>query len=97
MHLRELQDQIARTYIDRDRRRGLERTFMWFVEEVGELARELKSDERDQAALRHELSDCLAWLMSVANLAEVDIEAAAGRFADGCPKCGASPCRCPVR
>jgi len=95
--LRELQEQIRRTYFDRDAARGLERTFLWFVEEVGELARLLKTDRRDLYALQVEFSDVLAWLLSVANLAGVDIEEAAQRYVSGCPKCGASPCQCPMR
>ncbi len=97
MTLSELQEQIRRTYFERDAKRGLERTFLWFVEEVGELARLLKSDARDTQALQVEFSDVLAWLLSVANLAGVDIEAAAQRYANGCPKCHASPCQCPMR
>jgi NTP pyrophosphatase (non-canonical NTP hydrolase) len=95
--LRQLQEQIRRAYFERDAERGLERTFLWFVEEVGELARLLKSDRKDAEALRTEFSDVLAWLLSVANLAGVDIQEAAQRYADGCPKCHASPCRCPMR
>jgi NTP pyrophosphatase (non-canonical NTP hydrolase) len=95
--LRDLQEQIRRTYFERDSQRGLERTFLWFVEEVGELARLLKTDQRDEEALHVEFSDVLAWLLSVANLAGVDIEAAVQRYANGCPKCHNSPCRCPMR
>lgn len=95
--LKDLQEQIRRTYFERDSQRGLERTFLWFVEEVGELARLLKTDQRDAEALHVEFSDVLAWLLSVANLAGVDIEAAAQRYAKGCPKCHSSPCQCPMR
>ncbi len=95
--LNELQEQIRSTYFERDRQRGLERTFLWFVEEVGELAGLLKADEHDEGALRVEFSDVLAWLLSVANLAGVDLEEAARRYAHGCPKCDTSPCQCPVR
>ncbi len=97
MTLRELQEQIRRTYFERDSQRGLERTFLWFVEEVGELAHLLKTDCRDEKALHVEFSDVLAWLLSVANLAGVDIETAAQRYANGCPKCHKSPCQCPMR
>lgn len=97
MTLRELQDKIHRTYYERDSQRGLERTFMWFIEEVGELARLLKSDQRNLKALQVEFSDVLAWLLSVANLAGIDIEEAASRYSDGCPKCHESPCQCPFR
>lgn len=97
MTLHELQEQIRRTYFERDSQRGLERTFLWFVEEVGELARLLKTDCRDEEELQIEFSDVLAWLLSVANLAGVDIEIAVQRYANGCPKCKKSPCQCPMR
>ncbi len=36
----------------------------------------------------------LAWLASLAVQSGVDLDAAAARYAAGCPRCGASPCRC---
>ncbi|MGH2452725.1 MAG: MazG nucleotide pyrophosphohydrolase domain-containing protein [bacterium] len=92
MDFAEFQQQIEATYGPRDRRRGLEGTFRRLVEEVGELARALR--RRDPRALEHEIGDVLAWTVSVAALAGADAARAAGRYAAGCPKCGASPCRC---
>ena len=83
---------MARTYLERDRARGSDATFRWLVEEVGELARTLRHDDPD--ARRHEFGDVLAWLASLANLTGVDLEEAAARYADGCPKCGGIPCSC---
>jgi len=93
MHLAELQARIEATFGERDRARGVDGTFRWWVEEVGEVAKALRGGDR--AALEHELGDALAWLASVANVAGVDLEAAAGRYAAGCPRCRASPCACP--
>lgn len=93
MHLAELQAEIEATFGSRDRARGVDGTFRWFVEEVGEVAKALRG--RDPGELRHELGDALAWLVSVANVAGVDLEGAAARFADGCPRCRARPCACP--
>lgn len=95
MDLGEFQRTIGQTYLERDRRRGTDGTFRWLVEEVGELARSLRSD--DPAALRHELGDVIAWTASVANLVGVDLQDAVARYATGCPRCGAIPCRCPMR
>jgi NTP pyrophosphatase (non-canonical NTP hydrolase) len=100
VELSEFQRTIARTYLDRDRARGVDGTFRWLVEEVGELARAIRhagDDANPDAAaqLSLETSDVLAWLASVATLTGVDLEAAAARYAKGCPKCGASPCACP--
>jgi NTP pyrophosphatase (non-canonical NTP hydrolase) len=93
MRIAEFQEVMRRTYLERDAGRGADVTFRWMVEEIGELARALRTGDR--ANLVHEFSDVLAWLTSMANLAGVDLEAAAARYADGCPKCGAVPCRCP--
>lgn len=92
MEIRDLQQTLRRTYHQRDAKRGRDATFRWLTEEVGELARALRRGQRDE--LEHEFSDVLAWLASLANLAGVDLEEAAARYADGCPKCGASPCVC---
>ncbi|HXX40138.1 MAG TPA: MazG nucleotide pyrophosphohydrolase domain-containing protein, partial [bacterium] len=76
----------------RDRARGLDGTFRRLVEEVGEVAKSLRSADKD--ALAQELSDVLAWTLSVAVLCGVDLAQAASRYARGCPRCGESPCRC---
>ncbi len=93
LSLAELQARIEATFGERDRTRGVDGTFRWWVEEVGEVAKALR--RRDPGELEHELGDALAWLTSVANLVGVDLERAAERFADGCPRCGRSPCDCP--
>ena len=95
MRLAEFQETIRRTYVERDRTRGLDGTFRWLVEEIGELARSIRSG--DAANRAHEVGDVLAWLASVANLLEVDLEEAASRYASGCPRCGDVPCSCPMR
>ncbi len=94
MEIAELQETLRRTYELRDAERGRDATFRWMTEEVGELARALRHQDPDQLAL--EFSDVLAWLASLANLTGVDLEAAMARYADGCPKCGGSPCACDV-
>jgi NTP pyrophosphatase (non-canonical NTP hydrolase) len=94
VELAELQRRIEVLYGARDRARGVDGTFRWWVEEVGEVAKALRAG--DPAALEHELGDALAWLASVANLVGVDLAEAVGRYAGGCPRCGATPCACPV-
>ncbi|MGC9011363.1 MazG nucleotide pyrophosphohydrolase domain-containing protein [Thermogladius sp.] len=74
MELREAQELIRRIYYERDHARGLYATFTWFVEEVGELARALL--EMNQENLREEIADVFAWLLSVANLLNIDLEEA---------------------
>jgi len=86
------QRHIERLYGERDRARGLGGTYMWFVEEVGELARALRAG--DPRALEEEVADVLAWLSTLASLAGVELEQAARRYAGGCPRCGTVPCTC---
>jgi NTP pyrophosphatase (non-canonical NTP hydrolase) len=92
MEIVELQETLRRTYFERDTTRGPDATFRRMAEEVGELARALRHGDPEQLSL--EFSDVLAWLASLANLTGVDLEAAMARYAEGCPKCGASPCAC---
>jgi NTP pyrophosphatase (non-canonical NTP hydrolase) len=87
VELAELQNRIEALYGSRDRARGVDGTFRWWVEELR---------GGDPAALEHELGDALAWLASVANLVGVDLAKAVGRYAGDCPRCGATPCRCPM-
>jgi NTP pyrophosphatase (non-canonical NTP hydrolase) len=94
VNLSELQHQIERIYLDRDRERGAARTFAWLVEEVGELSRALRGD--DLHNLEEEFADVLAWLVSLASIVGVDVQRAASeRYGAGCPKCGSTPCGCP--
>jgi NTP pyrophosphatase (non-canonical NTP hydrolase) len=92
MELRGLQQRMRSTYFERDAARGADATFRWLTEEVGELARAIRTG--DDANLVHEFGDVLAWLASLANLVGVDLEEAAARYKNGCPKCGGDPCRC---
>ncbi len=94
MTLAELQDLIRGLYGAKDASRGVEGTFMWFTEEVGELAGALRGGA--SAADRElEFADVLAWLATLANLAGVDLEAAVLRkYGKGCPGCGRQPCAC---
>ncbi len=96
MTIAEFQRRIEEIYFARDKARGMERTFLWFVEEVGELARALfRGQDADGANLREEFADVLAWLSTLASIVGVDLEGAAReKYERGCPKCRATPCRC---
>lgn len=92
--VREFQRMIEATYGEKDRTRGLGGTFMWFTEEVGELARALKKGTPDRKNLEEEFSDVFAWLCTLASIADIDIAEACRRYMKGCPRCAAAPCRC---
>ena len=84
---------MALTYGDRDTRRGTPATVAWLTEEVGELARAARKGNDEERL--HELGDVLAWTASLANQLGLSLDDAVRRYADGCPKCGSSPCACP--
>lgn len=92
--LPELQQRIRDLFGAKDGRRGVEGTFMWFMEEVGELAAALRgSGSRENLML--EFADVLAWLATLANIAGVDLNEAVNRkYGSGCPTCGLIPCGC---
>ena len=93
MQLRDFQDVIARTYLERDSERGVAVTIAWLAEEVGELARAVRKGSREEQVL--EMGDVLAWLASLANQLEIDFDEAIAHFVNGCPKCKEIPCSCP--
>ena len=93
MDLASLQDVIERTYGERDRERGVPSTVAWLAEEVGELAQAVRKGT--QAQREHEFADVLAWVASLANQMDVDLDVAVQRYSAGCPRCSAIPCACP--
>jgi NTP pyrophosphatase (non-canonical NTP hydrolase) len=93
VEIAEFQRRIGATFGARDAERGRPATVAWLAEEVGELAQATRKGTADQQL--HELGDVLAWLASLAEQLGLSLEEAAARYADGCPRCGTSPCTCP--
>ncbi len=93
MELGEFQALMAATYGARDRARGIDATVAWLAEELGELAQAVRKGSPDQQL--HEVGDLLAWLASLTDQLGLSLDEAAARYANGCPRCGATPCGCP--
>ncbi|MCA9196437.1 MAG: nucleotide pyrophosphohydrolase [Planctomycetales bacterium] len=92
--LSDFQRLIKEMYYEKDVARGIDGTFMWLMEEVGELAAALREDSQENR--REEFADVLAWLATIANVAGVDLsEAIAEKYGSGCPGCGQFVCSCP--
>lgn len=91
--LRDFQQLIRKMYHEKDVARGIDGTFMWLMEEVGELAAALREGTpAEQAA---EFADVLAWMTTIANVAEIDLTSAvAEKYGSGCPGCGRLVCNC---
>ena len=91
--LANFQQLIRAMYSRKDEERGISGTFMWLMEEMGELAAAVREGTHQEQS--EEFADVLAWLSTLASIAEIDLEAAAAeKYAGGCPKCGSTPCAC---
>ncbi|MBC7130202.1 nucleotide pyrophosphohydrolase [Candidatus Bathyarchaeota archaeon] len=94
MQIKEFQEMMRKLYYHKDSKRGFEKTFEWLVEEVAELGEALTSNRE---ALESEFADVIAWLASLANVMNVDLEKVTiTKYAYKCPKCGKAPCQCPI-
>lgn len=91
--LRDFQELIRKMYFEKDEARGVDGTFMWLIEEVGELATALR--EGDHADKQEEFADVLAWLVTIANVVKVDLsDAVIKKYGEGCPGCSKYVCSC---
>lgn len=91
--LAEFQQLIRDMYLRKDVARGVDGTFMWLVEEVGELAAALREGPHEDQM--EEFADVLAWLTTIANVVGVDLSDAVRRkYGGGCPGCGRFVCIC---
>ncbi len=79
--IRKFQDFIREKYYPTDSARGTPGTFMWFVEEIGELATALAGD--NQPNKEEEFADVLAWLCTLANINDVDLTQAVEKYTSG--------------
>jgi NTP pyrophosphatase (non-canonical NTP hydrolase) len=83
------QQLIRDRYYRTDAARGTPGTFMWLIEEVGELATALQNNApgktpsaEERANLDEEFADVFAWLMTLANINGVDVEAALRKYTE---------------
>ena len=93
MHIHEFQEMIHRLYFHRDAERGVKGTYEWLADELRELGKALKGNNKE--ATENEFADVIAWLVSLANITGIDLERAAiNKYSYKCPKCQQSPCQC---
>ena len=105
--IRKFESLIRDMYYEKDVARGIPGTFMWLMEEVGELSSALReTSQMDQAAdpekyqakkqnLKLEFADVLAWLTTIANVADIDLDdAIMEKYGAGCPGCHQFGCIC---
>ncbi len=93
MEIREFQLLMKQLYGANDEKRGTEKTMLWFYEETGELAEAMRKN--DKAAIEEEMADVFAWMVSLANMMDIDVEQAClKKYPMKCSRCGKSPCEC---
>ena len=80
---------IRDKYYATDHARGTPGTFLWLMEEVGELATALQNNApgrtptpEERANLDEEFADVLAWLTTLANIHGIDMEKAVSKYTD---------------
>jgi NTP pyrophosphatase (non-canonical NTP hydrolase) len=94
LSIADLQRHIRQMYYEKDVVRGVDGTFMWLMEEVGELASALRGNDRQNLA--EEFADVIAWLVTIANVADIDLATAlTAKYGQGCPGCSRLVCTCP--
>ena len=80
-------------YFEKDSIRGLDKTLIKLVEEVGELAEAVLLEDSDK--ITEEIVDIIAWTLSIANLIEIDIvKESFSKYPNICPRCKNNPCTC---
>lgn len=95
MTLKQLQELIQKMYSSKDEQRGIDGTFMWLMEEIGELAGALREGPKEELA--KEFADVLAWLATIANVAGIDLQRAVlEKYGSGCPGCQEMVCSCGI-
>ena len=93
MRIQELQTLIEKMYSAKDRERGTPATFLWLMEEIGELATALREGSPEEREA--EFADVVAWLVTLANINNVDLtRALEAKYGKGCPGCGRLVCTC---
>jgi len=81
----QFQQFIRDRYYATDKERGTPKTYMWFIEEVGELATALQKSVGEGGNtsggenLEEEFADVFAWLCTLANINDIDLTKAIAR------------------
>ena len=71
MTILEFQNFIRDKFYEPDSKRGTPATFLWFMEEIGELASALAEGNAEDK--EDEFADVVAWLFTLANINDIDM------------------------
>ncbi len=94
MELKDAQNLVRNIYLKRDKERGLERTLLRTFQELAELS-DAVHKEKPMQDIEEEVADVLAWVISIANLLDIDLgHALISKYNNACSRCGRNPCEC---
>ena len=104
MQIAEFQLLMKELYFKNDSKRGIHSSFLWFIEEVGELSESIRKymaisepDKKEvyKIEVGKEMADIIAWLASLANLLDINLEdETKQKYPNICLKCNNNPCLC---
>jgi len=72
MEISALQKIVKERYFKVDNERGIYHTALWFHEEVGELSSAIARGDTENA--KEEFADVLMWLLTLANIMDINME-----------------------
>ena len=78
MEISALQQIVRDRYYKTDSERGIYHTALWFHEEVGELSSAIANDDKENA--KEEFADVLMWMLTLANIMEIDMNDAIAAY-----------------
>ena len=78
MEISALQKIVRHRYFKTDNERGIYHTALWFHEEVGELSSAIANGDKENA--KEEFADVLMWLLTLANIMEINMEDAIAAY-----------------
>jgi NTP pyrophosphatase (non-canonical NTP hydrolase) len=78
MEISALQNLVKERYFETDNKRGIYHTALWFHEEVGELSSAIARGDKQNA--KEEFADVLMWLLTLANLMNIDMNEAVNDY-----------------
>ena len=80
MEIAALQKIVKDRYFATDNARGIYHTALWFHEEVGELSSAIANGNIENA--KEEFADVLMWLLTLANILNIDMEESIAIYLD---------------
>jgi len=78
MEISALQKIVKERYFKVDNERGIYHTALWFHEEVGELSSAIARGDTENA--KEEFADVLMWLLTLANIMDINMEDAIAAY-----------------